>query len=249
MENDQRLTPLPVSGDLHTAHHDYASGYSSFYDDEAFESKRSIRQYLNIIYKRLPLILALTILVTAAAAFYMYRLPSQYQATTEMVIEPRKPKVQSKDSININFGNDANYYQTQLQLLQSPDLMKDVVVDLGLYRDPNLSGNSSRGLFSSLRSIFSGGKKAEDKENSLPVVSDNQAGSNDNVKLTPEQNARAEAYAAQISSGLKVDQIERTNIVNITVTNTNPEVAAKVADGVARLFQKQDAERETQGAK
>jgi len=249
MENDQRLTPLPVSGDLHTAHHDYASGYSSFYDDEAFESKRSIRQYLNIIYKRLPLILALTILVTAAAAFYMYRLPSQYQATTEMVIEPRKPKVQSKDSININFGNDANYYQTQLQLLQSPDLMKDVVIDLGLYRDPNLSGNSSRGLFSSLRSIFSGGKKAEDKENSLPVVSDNQAGSNDNVKLTPEQNARAEAYAAQISSGLKVDQIERTNIVNITVTNTNPEVAAKVADGVARLFQKQDAERETQGAK
>ena len=249
MENDQRLTPLPVAGDLHTAHHDYAPAYSSFYDDENFESKRSIRQYLNIIYKRLPLILALTILVTAAAAFYMYRQPSQYQATTEMVIEPRKPKVQSKDSININFGNDANYYQTQLQLLQSPDLMKDVVIDLGLYRDPNLAGNSSQGLISGLRSIFSGGKKPEDKENSLPVIADNQAGSNEDVKLTPEQNERAEAYAGQLSGGLKVDQVERTNIVHITVTNTNPEIAAKVADGVAKLFQKQDAERETQGAK
>ena len=249
MENDQRLTPLPVAGDLHTAHHDYAPAYSSFYDDETFESKRSIRQYLNIIYKRLPLILALTILVTAAAAFYMYRQPSQYQATTEMVIEPRKPKVQSKDSININFGNDANYYQTQLQLLQSPDLMKDVVIDLGLYRDPNLAGNSSQGLISGLRSIFSGGKKPEDKENSLPVIADNQAGSNEDVKLTPEQNERAEAYAGQLSGGLKVDQVERTNIVHITVTNTNPDIAAKVADGVAKLFQKQDAERETQGAK
>ena len=249
MENDQRLTPLPVAGDLHTAHHDYAPAYSSFYDDENFESKRSIRQYLNIIYKRLPLILALTILVTAAAAFYMYRQPSQYQATTEMVIEPRKPKVQSKDSININFGNDANYYQTQLQLLQSPDLMKDVVIDLGLYRDPNLAGNSSQGLISGLRSIFSGGKKPEDKENSLPVIADNQAGSNEDVKLTPEQNERAEAYAGQLSGGLKVDQVERTNIVHITVTNTNPDIAAKVADGVAKLFQKQDAERETQGAK
>jgi len=249
MENDQRLTPLPVAGDLHTAHHDYSPAYSSFYDDETFESKRSIRQYLNIIYKRLPLILALTILVTAAAAFYMYRQPSQFQATTEMVIEPRKPKVQSKDSININFGNDANYYQTQLQLLQSPDLMKDVVIDLGLYRDPNLAGNSSQGLISGLRSIFSGGKKPEDKENSLPIIADNQAGPREDVKLTPEQNTRAEAYAGQLSGGLKVEQVERTNIVHITVQNPNPDIAAKVADGVARLFQRQDAERETQGAK
>ena len=38
-----------------------------------------------------------------------------------MVIEPRKPKVQSKDSININFGYDANYYNTQLELLQNAD--------------------------------------------------------------------------------------------------------------------------------
>jgi uncharacterized protein involved in exopolysaccharide biosynthesis len=118
MENDQRLTPLPKTADLHLSHHEY-SNYSGFYDDEAIESKRSVRQYFAIIYKRLPIILALTILVTAAASFYMYRQPSIYEAQTTMIIEPRKPKVQSKDSININFGEDINYYNTQLKLLQT----------------------------------------------------------------------------------------------------------------------------------
>src|SRR5258708_25630644 len=149
MENDQRLTPLPHSAELHTGHHEYP-GYSSFYDDDSFESRRSVRQYFNVVYKRLPVIVALTILVTAAAAFYMYRMPSQYEAKTELIIEPRKPKVQSKDSININFGGDINYYNTQLQLLQNPDLMKEVVVRLGLYRDANLTGHD-HGLLGSFR--------------------------------------------------------------------------------------------------
>ena len=84
----------------------------------------------------------------------MFRQPTQYQATTQMIIEPRRPKVTSKDSININFGNDINYYNTQLQLLSSPELMKQVVLDLGLYREPNLFAGSSRGFFSSLSDVF-----------------------------------------------------------------------------------------------
>ncbi|MBO0170559.1 hypothetical protein J0680_24965, partial [Vibrio parahaemolyticus] len=63
-----------------------------------------------------------------------------------MVIEPRKPKMTSKDTININFGQDINYYNTQLQLLRSPELMKDVVISMGLYRDPNLFGSQDRGF-------------------------------------------------------------------------------------------------------
>src|SRR5687767_1468482 len=172
MEQDQRLTPLPKSLDLRPAKPEYPATYAGFYDDEAAEGRRSIQQYFNVVKKRLPIILALTALVTAAVAFYMYRMPSQYQATTVLVIEPRKPKVQSKDSININFGNDANYYNTQLELLQSGDLMKEVVIRLGLYKDPDLFGNEDRGILSGLRSVFSSGKSESGLDNSLPIVTD-----------------------------------------------------------------------------
>ena len=153
MEKDQRLTPLPnaPAAGLQPVNNDYPAAYAPFYDDETFDERRSLRQYFNIVYKRLPLILALTILTTAAAAFYMYRQPSQYQAVTEMIIEPRKPKITSKDSININFGNDINYYNTQLKLLQNADLMRDVVIDLGLYREPDLFNEQTRGIGAAFR--------------------------------------------------------------------------------------------------
>ena len=251
MENDQRLTPLPaITNDLHPSHLDYPSSYTPVYDD-TLESKRSIRQYINIVYKRLPIILAITILSTAAVAFYSYRQPSIYQAQTSIIIEPRKPQVTQKDAININFGDDQKYYNTQLQLLQNQELMKRVVVALGLHREANLFGDPNRGILAGLRSLFSGGQKQAESENSLPVVSEveNANDKPSEAQLSPEENRRAENYAAILVGGLKVEQMERTNIVNVNVQSQNPVLAAKVADGVSELFINEDAERETAGAK
>lgn len=251
MEQDQRLTPLPKTLDLRASKTEYPATYAGFYDDEATEGRRSIQQYFNVVKKRLPIILALTVLATAAAAFYMYRMPSLYQATTEMVIEPRKPKVQSKDSININFGNDANYYNTQLELLQNNDLMKEVVIRLGLYKEADLFGNEERGILSGLRSIFSSGKGSSDSDNSLPVVADIPAGTDasQTIQLSSDEKARAESYAATLAGRLSVIQKERTNLVNVSVTTPKPELSARVADKVAEVFIDKDGQRETEGAR
>ena len=248
MENDQRLTPLPATNDIQTAPLDFGAGYSSMYDD-VLDGKRSIKQYINIVYKRLPLILAIAILITAAVAFYSYRQPSIYQANTSLIIEPRRPPATQKEAININLGDDYKYYNTQIQLLKNMGLMKHVVVALGLQREPNLFGDQNRGILASIRSLFTGGQKPADTENSLPVVSESASpsGKQFDADLTPEESKRAENYAATLMSGLNVEQIDRTNIVNVTVDNANPALAAKVADKVAEIFIAEDAERETAG--
>ncbi len=248
MENDQRLTPLPVTNDLSVSQIDFGPGYSSVYDD-AVDGKRSIKQYFNIVYKRLPIILAITILMTAAAAFYSYRQQSIYQAKTSLIIEPRRPPQTQKEAININFGDDQKYYNTQLQLLRNQGLMKHVVIALGLQRDANLLGDQNRGILASIRSLFSGGEKKTDTDNAVPVITDSSVITNksDEAQLTPEENKRAETYAASLIQGLNVEQVERTNLVNITVDNTNPALAARVSDKVAELFIKEDADRETAG--
>jgi capsular exopolysaccharide synthesis family protein len=249
MENDQRLTPLPViSNDLHPAHVDYSSGYTPLYDD-SLDNKRSLRQYVEIVYKRLPIILAITIIVTAAVAFWSYGQPSIYQSSAVMIIEPRKPPQTQKDAININFGDDQKYYNTQLKLLQNPDLMKRVVVALGLQRDANVFNDQGRGIMAGIRSLFSRSQKNADADNSLPIVGDSDSSSaSAEAQLTPEENRRAESYAGVLVGWLSVEQQPNTNIVNITIQGTNAVLTAKVADKVADLFKKESDERETQGA-
>jgi len=253
MDKDERLLPLPKTKDLQISNQDIPANYSPFYDDDSFDERRSVREYFNVVYKRLPLILALTILVTTVAAFYMYRQPSLFAATTQMIIEPRKPKVQNKDAININFGNDANYLNTQLQILQNIDLMRDVVTRLELYKNPNLLNNEEKGIGLFLRSLFSGEKKTPAKE-SLPVLPQNQTIEEqilplEKAVLTADEKVLVDRYAASLLAGLTVNQIEKTNLVSVNVTSTNPELAARVADKVAEVFIEQDAQRETEGAK
>ncbi len=227
------------------SHIDYSPGsYSPGYEDTP-DSKRSLKQYFQVVYKRLPLIIAITVLATAAAAIYSYRLPSQYQAQTGIIIEPRKPAQSQKDAVTINLGDDDRYYKTQLELLKSPDLMKRVVVALGLHRDPNLFGDSNRGLMAGIRSLFSGEEKPADKPNTLPVISDTTMATDNSVKvqLTPEEDARASSYAARFV--VAVAPVNQTNIVTVAVTTTDQALAPKVADKIAQLFIEENEQRET----
>jgi capsular exopolysaccharide synthesis family protein len=248
MEKDERLLPLPNNLQV-TGRDEYPASYSPFYDDENFEDRRSIREYFNVVYKRLPLIIALAVIVTGGAAFYMYRQPSIYSATTTMVIEPRKPKLQQKDAININFGQDINYTNTQLQLLQSPDLMRQAVTNLGLHRDPNLLADQNRGLLTSLRSLFSGDKQKTESPGSLPVISAPAEKGGDALVLTTEEKALADRYTFSFLGGLRVEPVERTNIVTISLQSTNPDVAPKITDMLAGVFIKNDRELESKGTK
>jgi capsular exopolysaccharide synthesis family protein len=248
MENDQRLTPLPGGRAIQpNTHIDYSSGgtYAATYED-TLDNRRSLRQYFQVVYKRLPIILAITLLVTVAAAIYSYRQPSQYQTTTGIIIEPRKPSQAKKEAVTINLGDDDRYYRTQLELLKSPDLMKRVVVDLGLHRDPSLFGDQSRGILASVRSLFSGEKKSVENPNTVPVISDTTATAGDKVTvaLTPEEDARATAYAGQF--GVNVTPRGQTNIVDVSVSSTRQDLLPKVADKIAELFIAENAAREMQ---
>ena len=249
MQNDQRLTPLPLIKDLQpNTHIDYSSGggYAATYED-TLDNKRSLRQYFNIVYKRLPIILAITILATAAAALYSYRLPSQYETKTGIIIEPRKAPQSKKDSVTINLGDDEKYYKTQLELLKNQDLKERVIIALGLHRDPNLFNNESRGILGSIRTMFSVAKNASENPNTLPVISDTSTSPDKKAiaDLTDEEKARAAAYAANFS--VQVAPLNQTNIVTVSVTSSEPNLVPKVADKIAELFIEEDRERETQG--
>ncbi len=251
MEQEQRLTPLPRALETQTGPTEYPESYSGFYDDESFANRRTIRQYVNVVYKRLLIILLIMIVVTGAAALYSFRQPLEYSASTVLIIEPRKPQVTQKEAININFGSDATYYNTQLQLLHNPDLMKKVVVALDLQRNSKYLTEENKGFVASLRGLFSGSSKSDVTENTLPILSEStsNAVTAGDVRLTPDEEALVSKYAVQFGSSLKAEQQENTNLVTVSIQTQEAKLAAALTDTVAGQFIKDDADRELQGAK
>ena len=113
-----------------------------------------------------------------------------------MIINPRKPPQTQKDSININFGDDQKYYNTQLALLKNQDLMKRVVIALGLQRDPNLFTDQNRGILAGIKSLFGSKPKQATPDDQLPVIADDAQQDKNQPQLSPEENSRAEASSS-----------------------------------------------------
>jgi len=250
MAKDERLLPLPGGGDLSVPTNDIPPSYSPSYDDDPFGEKRSLREYFNVIYKRLWLILTLVVVVTSAVAFYMFRLPTQYEASSEVLIEPKKPKTTAKDAININFGNDQFYWNTQIKLIQSPAVMQGAIMKLGLHRDPaQANETASKGVFDKLSTAVFGEKTDAAKQATLPTLNDGaEEVPADNMmdSLSPQEKKRVETTAASFLGGLNVVRLENTNLFAIKIQHTNPELAAKVAEEVANVFIESEVKRELQ---
>jgi capsular exopolysaccharide synthesis family protein len=251
MAKDERLLPVSPGGDLQIQGQDTPPAYAPPYDEDPFSEQRSFREYLNVIYKRLWWILTLVLLSTIATAIYMARQPTVYETQTTLLIEPRKPKAQSKESININFGNDQFYWNTQLKLIQNTDLMRDAITKLGLHRDPALANEKEeKGFFDSLLSVFSRPAAVPQKTDPAPVLAEintEQTGETA-PPLSPQEKAKADSIVDSFMGGISVERQENTNLVSVRLRHTNKELIPKVANSLAKSFIDQDVQREMQGA-
>ena len=248
MAREERLLPLPAELQR-LPQTETAATYAPVYDSVPQGEQRSIYEYVAIIIKRKWLILAIVLVATVSTAIYMYRLPSIYQGQAQISIEPRRQK-QAKDSININFGDDPSYRNTQLKLVQSPELMRQVVLQMGLYRNPTLLNEAAGpGLLGRVGTMFGSKKNDQNAASSLPVITqsdNNPTGST--PSLSPEENERADAYGKSLVSGLQVQADRDTYLVSLTYQHTNRDLAVAIPNAVAKVYIAQDIEREVQGS-
>src|SRR4026208_1506840 len=158
MSQDNRLMPLPaVERGLDRPLTDVSQVRP--YGPAATEPNQ-LRDYLFIVLKRKWLILSLCLVVTSLVAIQMFRQPSIYEAETMIRVEQRTQNVlQTKDFV-LNAQPDGNFWGTQIKLLQSPALARQVALSLDLQHNPNFFGSQSQGgIFSALRPMISGEKK------------------------------------------------------------------------------------------
>src|SRR5256714_10778417 len=239
MTQDERLLAVRPRHDADTSLAEIAQGRAyGRYGRYAPQSETNVREYLFVILKRKWLILSLVLVITSLVTIQAYREPSIYQGSTTIRIEPKGGNIlQSGGALVIN-QTDPNFWGTQLKLLQSPTLARQVVLTLDLPHNPEfIGGQASSTVFSSLKRLLGRERAAvgpaQGQSSEPEPVGEREL---QERQLTTEQLAELEPYEDAIIGNEVVAPVEKTNLVIISYNHTNPDMAKRIADTLAEVF-------------
>jgi capsular exopolysaccharide synthesis family protein len=227
--------------------------------DPNAENEVHLLDYWRAIRKRLWLVIGVVALITMLAIVYVARKPDLYeaQARVQVDLEDTGGVVNNPRPL---WGptDDPIYFNTQLQILVSPGLMRRVVRTLDLEHNPDFfKGNPAQrpSTWQTLRKMVGlGGKPAaaETKaHDELPLTTSvAQASAREDLN----EAKRLAPYVNTILGGLKVEPVKETRagyyketrLIDIKYTHTDPQVAWKVVNAIAETYVYSNLEKRTE---
>lgn len=222
----------------------YATPPIVSYGEEASpEGEMHLRDYWRTIRKRLWLIIGLALIVGMIVTLRQARQPDIYQASARVQVDSESfsPAMGASKGGSYFVDNymDPEYFNTQVQILSSPTLLRRVARTLDLEHNQTfLEGRvQNRSTWENLKRMAGYGapdpapaKTNVVRENTALVVS-----SNFNTD-SPEDIERLAPHVGMLQGMLSIIQVKKTRLIDITATHTDPAVAAKVVNATADAF-------------
>lgn len=217
--------------------------------DPNADSDIHLLDYWRAVRKRLWLVVSVVALITMLSVIYVARKPDIYQAGARVQVDlENSGALVGKTPYVFGPTNDPTYFNTQLQILISPGLMRRVVKALDLEHNPDFfKGNSTqkRSTWQTVKGMIGLGGVSKPDENTR--AKDNlQLRTTGTVSAANEDLAEAKRlapYVNAILAGLKVDPVKETRglyketrLIDISYTHTDPEVAARVVNAIAKTY-------------
>jgi len=188
---------------------------SDFYPEELLDDSRGLdlKEFLNIIsqYKKLIISIALTTMLLTLILTLMMKPIYRAHATIKVERYAANPSVQMLNAETSR--SDRDFFETQVQLLQTKTLANRVIMGLGLDKQKDTTG-----FVYNLKKLF----KAE---NSNPA--------RQNLSDTEELFLK----------NLIVQPINNSQLLSISYDSTSPELASDITNSIANTFVQQNLER------
>ncbi|RUV55143.1 succinoglycan biosynthesis protein exop [Mesorhizobium sp. M5C.F.Ca.IN.020.29.1.1] len=163
------------------------------------------------------LIVAMTILGATLGVAIALSTPKKYEATAELIVDPRDLKLTDRDLTQSVVASDATLaiVENQVRVLTSGTVLNKVVDKLNLVNDPEFNGQGSDGLgvMTLIRSILS--------RNDGPGVG---------------QGRRRALAVANLAESLSVERGGKTFVISVSATTQNGEKSALVANTMTDVF-------------
>lgn len=226
----------------------YATPPIVAYGEEASpEGEMHLRDYWRTIRKRLWLIIGLAVMVSTIAALRQARQPDIYQARARVQVdtESYSPALGASKGSSYYIDNsymDPEYFNTQVQILSSPTLLRRVAKTLDLEHNRTFldAQIENRSTWQSLTRMFGFGQQrtAPAKNQTLTVPESRNAALTSNGLSTddPAEIERQPPYMDSLQGMLDVEQVKKTRLIDIRASHTDPAVATKVVNATADAF-------------
>lgn len=217
--------------------------------DPNAETEVHLLDYWRAVRKRLWLVISVVVLITMLAVLYVARKPDIYQAEARVQVDlENNAALVGRTPYVIGPANDPVYFNTQLQILTSPGLLRRVVKTLDLEHNPDFfKGNSTqkRSTWQTVKTMVGFGTVEKPDTNARPKdelplrTSFAPATSGEDLA----EAKRLSPFVGAILGGLKVDPVKETRgyfketrLIDISFTHTDPQVSAKVVNAIAETY-------------
>ncbi|EJC78790.1 uncharacterized protein involved in exopolysaccharide biosynthesis [Rhizobium leguminosarum bv. trifolii WSM2297] len=171
-------------------------------------------QLVRAVWARRLRILTIT-LIGAGVAFAGAKIMSpQYRSETRILIEPRAPAFASTQQVNDAGAGplmDELNIASQVQLLQSADLLKKVINDLKLYNLPEFDDAANGSAMASILVKL-------------------------HLKKNPMENPPEERVIDAFVERLQVYQVPGSRVIGISFTSKDPKLAAAIPNAMANVY-------------
>ncbi|RWN26034.1 MAG: succinoglycan biosynthesis protein exop [Mesorhizobium sp.] len=163
------------------------------------------------------LIVAMTILGATLGVAIALSTPKKYEATAELIVDPRDLKLTDRDLTQSVLASDATLaiVENQVRVLTSGTVLNKVVDKLNLVNDPEFNGQGSDGLgvMTLIRSILS--------RNDEPGA---------------DADRRRALAVGNLAESLSVERGGKTFVISVSATTQNGEKSALIANTMTDVF-------------
>src|ERR1051325_103823 len=189
---------------------DESSNRGYGYGPDGADGEVHLLDYWRAIRKRLWLVIGVAVLMTTLAIIYVARKPDIYEASSRVQVDLENNPMFAEQTapMIVNPVNDPAYFNTQLQILTSPGLLRRVVKTLDLEHNQAFLRPTAtqRSTWQNILHVAG----IDDKEPRKPI--DNQLRLTKLAPATPSEDLaeaeRLEPYVNRLQASLKVEPVK-----------------------------------------
>lgn len=174
----------------------------------------SFERVADVLRRQWPIIAACVGASLALVMLYLVTAQPMYTANARIMMDTRQAQVLDKDSNASSALIDTGYVDSQVEVINSDDLILSVVRRLKLTEDPEFNG-SKPGLLSlimgKVTSLFGSGEPAS-------------------------QERIEHAVVEQVQKNLRTERVLTTYVLSLNYRARSPDKAAKIANAIANAY-------------